>query len=428
MSTMTFADTIVALGQPRGKVATPQLKSSSPLKALRKAGTSHIYADTADIQELSELLATGDGGIWEEVDGNTANQPLVKKVLAKYLDEGDPSHWVEELRSFRKELPLEEMFPLLYAIICGRIGNDFSRSFASGRNWEVSLQLHMKLLENPLAAKEVGHDLRKMVPGAIVKVPFTPQFPSCVFVARDLEQEGIPVNFTSTFSARQAVMGGLLSDVSRTNIFMGRLDQGLEAEYLGAHVCLEAQRHLVNLRKTTGIKTQLIVASMRQGKSFFETAGCDVYTAPCKAIQEFLDQADGKMEDIPSQVDTSYEDRLGIAPAVSNKISPESVARLYRVEAEFQEFLIEYRGTKEYAQLQDADALAKRFDQAGFKDVFYTPSTAEWEEIRRSKIPDLDAAITRQLPLDTLYTLMADADFEKHQAEMDRIMEDKIAR
>src|SRR5918995_6787023 len=102
MSTMTFADALVALGQSKEKFATPQLVSSSRLKALRKAGTSHIYSDTADITELSDLLATDNGAIWEEVDGNTANQPLVKKVMAKYLDEGDPSNWVEELRSFRK--------------------------------------------------------------------------------------------------------------------------------------------------------------------------------------------------------------------------------------------------------------------------------------------------------------------------------------
>jgi hypothetical protein len=74
----------------------------------------HIYADTADTQELSDLLATDHGAIWEEVDGNTANQPLVKKVLAKYLDEGDLAQVVEELRSFQKGRPLQDLLPLLY--------------------------------------------------------------------------------------------------------------------------------------------------------------------------------------------------------------------------------------------------------------------------------------------------------------------------
>ena len=435
MSTMTFTDALIAQGQSKENVATPQLACSSRLKALQNAGTLHIYADTADTQELSGLLATDHGAIWEEVDGNTVNQPLVKKVLAKYLDEGDLLHLVEELRSFQKGRPLQDLLPLVYAIICGRIGNAFSRCFASGRPWEVSLQLHMRLMEDPIAALEVGRDLRRMVTSAFVKVPFTPHLPSCMFVARDLEREGIPVNFTSTFSARQVVMGAFMANVSRTNIFMGRLDQGLEADFLGAHVSLEAQRQLLDLRGKKEIKTQLIVASMRQAKSFFDTAGCDAYTAPCETIQEFLDQMGGLIDqtggltvDIPSQVETSYQERLGISSTILTKLGPQRIARLYQVECEFLEFLSEYCKTKEYARLYDADVLVSRFEQAGFKDVFYTPTSVEWEEIRRRKTPDPDASITSEISLDTLYTLMADADFEKHQAEMDRMIEEKISQ
>nr|MBA3965980.1 transaldolase [Nitrospirales bacterium] len=222
------------------------------------------------------------------VDGNTANQPLVKKVIAAYLEKGDPSGWVEELRSFRKGLPLQDVLPLLYAIVCGRIGNDFSRIVAGGRAWEVSLQLHMKLMEDPTAAKQVGFDLRRMVPSAFVKVPFTPHLPSCVFVARDLEREGIPVNFTSTFSARQVVMCAVLANVSRTNVFMGRLDQGLEAEYVGAHVGLKAQRHLLDLREKAGIKTQLIVATVcDREKVFWIPQGVMCIPLPARSFKNF---------------------------------------------------------------------------------------------------------------------------------------------
>ena len=164
MNTKTFGDVLVALGQPKGKFATPQLVSSPRFKALKQAGTSHIYADTANTQELQDLVATGKGkeAIWEEVDGNTANQPLVKKVIDTYLDEGDLPAWVEELRSYRKGLPLQDLFPLLYAIVCGRIGNDFSRFFASGRTWEVSLQLHMKLMEMVFINQNCSLLIKKM--------------------------------------------------------------------------------------------------------------------------------------------------------------------------------------------------------------------------------------------------------------------------
>lgn len=76
--------------------------------------------------------------------------------------------------------------------------------------------------------------------------------------------------------------------------------------------------------------------------------------------------------------------------------------------------------------LADADRLARRFDQAGFGDFFYAPPPAEWEELRRSKTPDLDAGITRKVSLDTLYSLMADADFSNHQDAMDHEIRERL--
>lgn len=425
---LTFDDAVIAFGRPAGTLVRPTLVTSPLLRALRKAGTSHVYADTADTGELGAFLSAGDGAIFAEVDGNTANQPLVPKVIERYLEDGDPAAWARELYRRRSGLSPAELLPFLYAIVCGRVGNDIVRAFASGRSWEVSLQLHMGLCADPEAAKQVGRYLRRMVSTALVKVPFTPQAPGCFLVARDLERGGIPVNFTSTFSARQAVAAGLLADVTRTNIFMGRLNQGLQAELLGEHVDLEAQRALGRLRVDAGIKTQLIVASMRDWQSFVRTAGCDVFTAPCDVIRGFLSQAEIAPDDIQNRLETSYEDRLGIPDDVIGTLGHERIARLYRVEPELVEFLLEFRGIAEYQDLNDGDRLFRRFDAAGFGDLFYSPSETEWREIRRGKLPDLDAPLTGRLPLDTLYSLLADADFEKHQEEMDRKIEERLRR
>jgi hypothetical protein len=48
------------------------------------------------------------------------------------------------------------------------------------------------------------------------------------------------------------------------------------------------------------------------------------------------------------------------------------------------------------------------------------------KEIRRDKIPDLAAPLTQQLSLDTLYSLLADADFEKYQENMDRKIKERL--
>ncbi len=416
-----FDEAVVAYGSSgrAGTLARPQLVSHPVFNALKEAGTAHIYADTANTEELGKILSAGQEAIFDEVDGNTANQPLVNKVIQQYLQEGDPKVWAMGLRDLQNDLAEPKLLPLLYAIVCGRIGNDFVRTFAGRRSWEVSLQLHMGLCKDPNAAKRIGRYLRSMVPSAFVKIPFTPHMPHCFLIARDLELEGIPVNFTSTFSARQAVAAALLANVTRTNIFMGRLDQGLKAELLGAHVDLETQRALLRLRRQAGIKTQLIVASMRDWRSFIQTAGCDVYTAPCQVIQGLLDEAVIAPDAIHNQLETSYEEQLGISDEVAGKLGQDQIARLYRVEPEFVDFLLEFRGIKEYKQLQDGERLLKHFEVAGFDDFFYAPSGAEWDVIQRDKIPELDGPLSRRLSLDILYSLHADADFDKYQEQMD---------
>lgn len=416
---LTFDDAVVACGRPGGFPERVTLASHPMLAALRRAGTQHVYGDTASTRELGELLALGPGGIVQEIDGNTANQPLVAKVLDGALEAGDLATWAAALRRQRPELSDEALLPYLYAIVCGRLGTDFLRAFASHRVWELSLQIHMGLVHDPDTARRIGHHLRDIVSSAFVKVPFAPHAPETFLVARDLEADGVPVNFTSTFSARQAVAAALLADVARTNVFMGRLNQGLGAERVGEHVSLEAQRGLRQARETSGSKTQLIVASMREWRSFVDTAGCDVYTAPCGVIRDFLTQEEVPPDAIESRLETSYEDRLGVGEAAREALGAERIARLWRVEPELLEFLEAYRQSEDWKRCRDGAALARRFEEAGFGDFFHAPSDAEWKEIHASKIPDFQADVTGRVALDTLYSLMADADFAKYQDEMD---------
>lgn len=421
----SFDEQVTRMARSPEPAASSPLVAAPLLRALYDAGTSHVYADTADVEELGRLLQV-PGGVLSGIDGNTANQPLVRKVITRYLEKEDPLAWAKTLQQFPDEVERIGLLPLLYTVLCGRIGNDVVHRFACGRSWEVSLQIHMGLVGKPKEMMRVGRLIRRMVPSAIVKVPFAPHAPDCFLVARDLEREGIPVNFTSTFSARQAVAAGLLANVTRTNIFMGRLDQGLQAKLLGAEVDLHAQRALGRLRMETGIQTQLIVASLRDWRSFVQTAGCDVYTSPCGVLNEFLRQSEVRPDQIETQLVESYEPRLGIPTDVQHKLGPDRIARLYRVEDELTEFLRSYRVTDEYQSLSDGDRLAKRFEEAGFGDFFYVPRPEEWEEFRQRKIPDLDARITTALSLDTLYSLLADADFGNHQDAMDRELTDRL--
>lgn len=416
------AEIAIRLGSEGEPERRPRLESNPMLAAVRRAGTTHIYADSADADEIGDLVNRDADSIWSEVDGSTANQPLVRKVIERYLEAGDPAGWARQLRAADASLSDDDLVVLIYAILCARTATDVVRRFAVGRSWGASLQLHMNLGADGEAAKRVGRLLRRMVPSGVVKVPFTPQKPHCFLVARDLEREGIPVNFTSTFSARQALAAALLSDVTLTNIFMGRINQGLDAKLLGEHVDLAAQRAVLAARRDSAAKTLLIVASVREWQTFVHVAGCDVFTSPCKAIAELMSQSELAPSDIRSQLETSYEDRLGIAATVIEKVGKKTIARLYDIEPEFVRFLTELRNSSEYQALRDGDRLAKLFDQAGFGDFFYAPTDSEWQEMRKNKLPDFDSALTKRLPLDTLYTLLADADFEKYQEEMDQMI------
>ncbi|HEV8675707.1 MAG TPA: transaldolase family protein [Methylomirabilota bacterium] len=415
----SFDEALMTCGRGSASAEHPRLEPSALLAALREAGTAHVYADTADREELRAAIGTPAGGILAEVDGNTVNQPLVRHVLDRYLAGGRLAACARELRGHRPELDGDALRPYLYTMVCGWIGSDVVSAFAAGRPWEVSLQLHMGATSDPGLAKVLARSLRRMVPSCFVKVPFRPQEPHALLVARDLEDEGIPVNFTSTFSARQGVAAALLADVTRTNIFMGRLNQGLRAAVLGEHVVLETQRALRRLRRDAGVKTHLIVASMREWQTFPRVAGSDVFTAPCSVLRDFLAQTEVPPAALRSQLDTSYEEQLGIAAEATQALGTERIARLWRVEPEFVEFLRSYRATAEYRGLRDGERLWRRFEEAGYGDFFCAPDRAEWATLRTSKLPDLDSPLTARLALDTHYSLLADGDFVGHQDAID---------
>ncbi len=406
--------TRAAAATARPTLTRGQLGPAPLLEALRAAGTKHVYGDTADIDELARTIFV-DGSAAQEVDGNTVNQPLVKQVLPRLIDEPDTTaaaHAPAHGANGRSDHAAWN-----YAILCARIGNEMTRAFAAGRPWDVSLQLHMGLVASYDEALRVGTFLHDMVPNALVKVPFAPDRPHTLLVARDLERAGVGVNLTSTFSARQVVVAALLADVSRTNVFLGRIEQGLEGERLGEHVVLEAQRALRALRDGDGIVTQLIAASMREWRSFERLAGCDAFTAPCDVLSAFLRQDEVAPDDVRGRLDEDDDFRVG--ETVLAKLGREQIARMYDVEPELVDFLHDLRAMPDWTELTDGDELFERFDAAGFGDVFHSPGDVERAEARAAKLPKLDGVLVRRAALDACYSLLANADFEKHQAEID---------
>jgi len=432
----SYETTIVDLMKSGVKTQRPQktirFVSHPFARAVKECGTAHIYTDTADQEEMRDLLVQKEESdfiyMYGEVDGNTTNQPLVVKVLDRFLagDESDNAvAWIKTLQKERPDLSIEEAIVVIYSIINGRLGREVLAGYAGDRTWQISLELHTALASDMSASKRMGWCLNRAVPNSFVKVAFTPDHPHAFLIARDLENQGIPVNFTATFSARQIVAAALLANPHRTNVFLGRLSQGLESELLGEQVLLQTQRYVRRLREEFAVQTLNMGASVRKWQTLVLTAGCDVYTVPYPVLKEFFTQTLIEQPEISNCLETDYSDKLGITENVIKKVGLEKIKQLYRVEPEFIRFLAELRGSAEYATI-DEDGLLKRFDEAGFGDFFYSPTASEWRELRKGKLPDLDSPLTKALPLDTLYTLLAIGDFTNFQDRMDEKIREPI--
>ena len=437
VSSKSLDDAVVTLGTA-GAAAKPaksvKLVSHPLTKALKESGTQHIYTDTADRAELDDLLTVEETetslNVIEEIDGNTTNQVLVARVLDRYLGEGEDADivdWVKVMQTAAPDLSLSEAIALIYTVINGQLGRNLKTYYGTGKDWEISLELHTNLAPNIEDSKRIGRHLVRMLPGSFVKVACTPHHPHAFLIARDLEREGIPVNFTTTFSARQVAAAAILSNVTRTNIFMGRLNQGLESELLGEQVDLVAQRTLNQLRDELNVKTQLIVASIRSWKTMVYAAGCDVFTVPYPALKDFLNQTEVSADEIRNRVNDDYSGNLGTSQNVLDKIGKTRLESLYTVEPEFIVFLKEVRNGSDFDDL-DGHGLYQKFAGAGYDDMFYSPTEDDWHELKKNKLPDLDSPLTAKLALDTLYSLLAFADFTKFQDEMDERIANRIRR
>jgi hypothetical protein len=101
------------------------------------ADTEHVYADPASLDELLGVVRRADGALLEEIDGNTASQPLVHRVLERALDKADLAGWARELgrhgaqggvESLRRRIALDTHFTLRADADFGRHQQEMDRA------------------------------------------------------------------------------------------------------------------------------------------------------------------------------------------------------------------------------------------------------------------------------------------------------------
>ncbi len=377
--------------------------------ALRGTGTQ-LWLDTGDLEEAS--------GLWcREFSHLTTNNTLVNREVQKGLFDDLIRETGLRLRD-TTDLDLERLTWEVGFVVNCRTALRLVEAFDA----TVSVELHPAMADDVELSVAYGRRYYAVCPERfIVKVPLTP---AGLLVARQLSGEGIPVNFTLGFSARQNVLAAAFSRPAYVNVFMGRLnsfvaDSGLgSGENIGEKTTMATQLALLEGRQKQGWETRLIGASMRSGAQVWALAGLDVFTMPVAAAREFKEEFDAHPRPLESQVGRDF-------PVETSE--PELLSRLWTLD----------EGTLRAIQaLQRADPTGWRGEdlvafvrEHGTTDLLPAWTAAEREEIRaHGKIPrweswrdDLQCG---RVGLDALMSISALESFVKDQAALD----DRIRR
>ncbi len=248
----------------------PIAAASDPFWAgLSGLGTA-LWLDTGDLEAADALWC-------DEFEALTTNNTLLNTEVQKGAYDQVIRSAADQLGGLPARERVTETALILNAIHGLRLVQRFGA--------RVSVELHTDLAHDAEAAVFHGRRLHAVCPERfIVKVPFTP---AGLIAVRRLRAEGIPVNMTLGFSARQNRLAAALAEPEYVNVFLGRLGAYVIDNKLGDGVgvgekaCLASQRAVASLGKAT----QQIAASLRDAGQIAALAGVDVMTMPTKVAQ-----------------------------------------------------------------------------------------------------------------------------------------------
>ncbi len=230
------------------------------------------WLDTGDLDEAGKLWCASFAAL-------TTNNTLLNKEVQKGLYDD----LVREAAGLVASLPPAQRVIEVAFLLNARHGLRLASRFG-GR---VSVELHTDLADDVERSVAYGRRYYAICPEHfIVKIPLTP---AGLLATRQLRAEGIPVNFTLGFSARQNLIAAALSAPTYVNVFLGRLnayvaDNGLgDGINVGEKTTLASQRAVRARTATRLVPTLQIAASMRSGEQVVSLAGVDVHTMPIAA-------------------------------------------------------------------------------------------------------------------------------------------------
>ena len=373
---------------------------------VRECG-SELWLDTGDLENAEPLWC-------REFSSFTTNNSLLNKEVEKGTYDGLIARAAEELSGKvpDEDLPLEIAF-----LLNARHGLRLVRKFGA----KVSVELHTDLAGDVENSVIYGRRYHQIAPDHFyIKVPFTP---AGLLAARRLEQEGIPVNCTLGFSARQNYLIAAVAHTAFVNVFLGRLNAFVAdndlgtGEMVGERAALASHRCMMALRSDGTTPTRQIAASMREGSQVLSLAGVDVLTMPLKVVWSF-EELQPDPSEVSSQAGSQPE--VELAPAVDARET--GLTKLWEISEDFMKTVHDLRekDLERLAPENVQDFMAER----GFSDILPEWSQADIEAAESNgKIPDFEHW-RRQIEggvvgLDALMTLCGLHYFAADQKAMD---------
>ena len=268
----------------RQAVAQPQQSraafATSPLWAAAARTGTALWLDTGDIDAAKALWT-------REFQALTTNNTLLNKEVQKGIYDELVPDAAALVRRAMPDVDADRLVQEVAFVLNAVHGLKLVRTFDA----DVSVELHTALAHDVEGSVAYGRRFHAICPDRfIVKVPLTP---AGVLAARRLHQDGIRLNFTLGFSARQNYLIALLAQPTYVNVFMGRINAFLadnklgDGKNAGEKATLASQRVLRRLRQSPGIDVRQIGASMRNGQQCADLLGLDVFTIPTAAAKEF---------------------------------------------------------------------------------------------------------------------------------------------
>jgi len=378
-----------------------QAKDDRFWQGLRAAGTE-LWLDTGDLEDAASIWT-------REMTALTTNNTLLNKEVQK----GIYDEFISRADSILSGLTVDQRVMEIAFILNARHGLRLVQEFGG----MVSVELHTDLSDDLEGTLHYGRRFHEISPDHfIVKVPLTA---AGLLGARKLREEGIRVNFTLEFSARQNALVTMVAKPNYCNVFLGRLNSYVagnnlgDGNWVGEKATISSQRIVRKLGAANSEPTKQIAASLRSADQLEHLAGIDVFTMPTKVAREGHEELAGSFE---SKIDEEYHVTLGAGV----RAEAVQIEKLWEVP----EAVIELGKSLDSDPPKDGEELVVRARRMHCSDMFPDLSDEDYNHLStEGKIPKhsrWEAGIKEgKLAIDTLLNIAGLASFAADQAELD---------